>query len=71
MIKTSRPYRAAAAPAPRPSRIRRDPPPPPRTAAKREDYPDEWETWSVVLGVIAFAVAITVIIIAFSDYTSR
>lgn len=54
----------------RQSRIRRDPPPAP--AAKLTVLPDtsERETWTVVLGVFLFALAIMIIIIAASDYTA-
>jgi hypothetical protein len=57
--------------APRPSKIRRDPPPPQR-AAKLTVLPDdpEREAWTILIGVLLFGIAITVIIIGFSDYTS-
>jgi hypothetical protein len=52
---------------PRVSRIRRDPPP----AVKAEVVVDaeEREQWSVVVGILAFALAIFVIIIAFGSYS--
>ena len=50
------------------SKIRREPPPP--SAQRKSVLPDSEidETWVVAIGVIAFALAITVIIFAFSDY---
>jgi hypothetical protein len=57
-------------PAPRPSRIRRDPPV--RTTQKSlRAYPTEYEVWSVVIGVVLFALAITIIIVELSDFTSH
>lgn len=60
-------------PAPRPSRIRREPPPP----AERADAPrrllfttSEGEIWLAVFGMIAFAIAIDIIVIAVSAYTN-
>ena len=55
---------------PRPSRIRREPPPPPEKPKELKAYPTERETWAVSIGVLLFGIAITIIIIAFSDYTS-
>ena len=59
---------------PRVSRIRRDPPPPPgatqRAFNSLRAYSDEWESWMVVIGVTFFAIALTIIAFAFSDYTS-
>ena len=56
--------------APRGSRIRRDP-----VAAtvhkKVQPYPSEREVWTVVIGVILFALAVSIIIVAVSDYTSK
>ena len=51
---------------PRASRIRRDPPP----AVKAEVMVDaeEREQWDVVVGILAFALAIFVIVIAFASY---
>ena len=56
----------------RPSRIRRDPPPPAPVAkpSALNAYPTERETWTVIIGVLMFAIAITIIIIGFSDYTA-
>ena len=52
----------------RPSRIRRDPPPPP--VDRQTSLPDdsESEAWAVVIGIVAFALAITVLIFSASDY---
>jgi LPS sulfotransferase NodH len=56
------------------SRIRRDPPPPPgatqRAFNSLRAYSDGWESWMVVTGVSFFAIALTIIAFAFSDYTS-
>ena len=48
------------------SRIRRDPPP----VAKKvvEVDPSERDAWTVVVGVVAFALAIAVIIVGISAY---
>ena len=53
--------------APRPSRIRRDPPP----VVKKEVVldPEEREQWDVAVGILAFALAIFVIVIAFGSYS--
>jgi hypothetical protein len=56
--------------APRPSRIRRDPLPV-QTQKAVKPYPSEREIWTVALGVILFALAIAVITVAISDYTSH
>ena len=65
VIKRQKP--AAASAAPRPSRIRRDPPG--RVPDKTVNaYPAEREMWTVIIGVIAFAVALAVIIVGFSDW---
>lgn len=53
----------------RPSRIRRDPVPAREPTAVRA-YPSEREIWTVVIGVVCFAVAIAIIIVGVSDYTS-
>ena len=52
--------------APRPSRIRRDPPP----AVKAEVVADaeEQEQWALVIGILAFALAIFVIVLAAGRY---
>lgn len=55
---------------PRPSRIRRDPPPPANAPKAVRPYPTDGEVWTVVIGVILFALAISIIIFAVSDYTS-
>ncbi|HVM38681.1 MAG TPA: hypothetical protein VM265_09890 [Sphingomicrobium sp.] len=57
----------------RPSRIRRDPVPlaKPAEAAKNYWDPSEWETWTVVVGVLFFGLAISIIVIGFSEFTSR
>lgn len=55
----------------RPSRIRRDPVPAAKPGpAKGYWDPSEWETWVVVIGVTAFAVAIAIITVGISDFTS-
>ena len=56
-----------------PSRIRRDPvrvDVPTGPAAKAQFDPRERETWVVVIGVVLFAVALTIIIFGFSDVTN-
>ena len=55
---------------PRVSRIRRDPPP---AVVKRElDLdPEEREQWAVAVGVLTFALAIFVIVLALGSYTGR
>jgi hypothetical protein len=54
-----------------PSKIRREPPPELR-ALKQTVLPDdsEREAWTVVVGILAFALAITFLILWISDYTS-
>ena len=54
----------------RPSRIRRDPPPAAPQPKALNPYPTERETWAVAIGVVLFALAITIIIIGISDYTA-
>ncbi len=58
----------------RPSRIRRDPVP----AAKPIDpnkqplwFSSERETWVVVVGVVLFALALAIITLGVSDFTSQ
>ena len=53
---------------PRGSRIRRDPPP----AVKEKVVldPEERDQWAVVVGVLAFALAIFVLVLAFSSYSA-
>ena len=53
--------------APRASRIRRDPPPAVKPA-KIVLEPDEREQWEVTVGILAFALAIFIITIAFASY---
>jgi hypothetical protein len=54
----------------RPSRIRRDPPG--RLKQKTvQPYPSEREVWAVVIGVILFALALTIITVSISEYTSH
>lgn len=48
------------------SKIRRDPPPPVKPTALR--HPDEVNRSAVVVGVVAFALAIFVIILAVGSY---
>ena len=57
-----------SSPTPRVSKIRRDPPPP---AAKPKElrHPDVVNRSAVVIGVVIFAIAIVVILIAFSIFT--
>jgi hypothetical protein len=57
-----------ASPGVRVSRIRRDPPP-----VVKEKFVDlkEREQWDVTIGVLAFALAIFVIILAFGGYSGR
>ena len=61
-----------AAGAARPSKIRREPPPSPATRSMLT-LPEgrERETWTVVIGVVMFAIAISFLIIWISDYTSQ
>jgi hypothetical protein len=69
VIKRSKPRRQTVAPAPS-SRIRREPPG--RVPEKKlNPYPTEREILTVVIGVILFALALTVVWIGFSDITSR
>ncbi|MEO8547704.1 MAG: hypothetical protein ABI422_04985 [Sphingomicrobium sp.] len=53
---------------PRGSRIRRDPPP----VVKAEVVIDqeEREQWAVIIGILTFALAIVVIIVAFGSYST-
>jgi hypothetical protein len=53
-----------------PSRIRREPPPRPVDKQTTVDDPTDNETWAVVIGVLAFALAINFLIFWISDYTS-
>ena len=54
----------------RPS-IRRDPPPPPMRKTFVPAMSSEREAWTVAIGVVMFALAITFLILWFSDYTSK
>lgn len=60
----------SAGAAPRPSRIRRDPPPPEPERSKDPSVafdPTGREAWIVVVGVISFAVAISIISFGIGD----
>lgn len=73
MSKLSNPRRKTVElrPAAAPSRIRRDPPVRVDKAEKLlRAYPTEREIWTVVIGVTAFAIALTIIILGISDFTS-
>jgi len=59
-----------ASDAARPSRIRREPPPPPRKLTLLPEGRED-ETWTVVIGILMFAAAITFLIFWISDYTSH
>lgn len=63
----SSPASSPASTGPRPSRIRRDPPP---VVAQKQLAldPEEREQRAVVIGIIAFALAIFVIIVAAGSY---
>ena len=50
------------------SRIRRDPPP---VVKEKIVNLEEHDQWTVVLGVLTFALAIFVLIVAFSRYSDR
>jgi hypothetical protein len=54
----------------RPSRIRREPPPPP-PQRRVTAYPTERETWTVVIGVLMFALAIAILTFRISDITAH
>ena len=54
----------------RPSRIRREPPPPAPARKSLQTYPSEREAWVVAIGVILFALAITVITVGVSNYVN-
>ena len=56
----------------RASRIRLEPPPPPKAEGTRAYWdPSEWESWVVVVGVVLFALALSVISIGFGAITSK
>ena len=64
--KTFRRQTVELDPAVRPSRIRRDPVPVAKAKEVRP-YPTEREVWAVVIGVVVFALAITVAIVGTSN----
>ena len=68
--KPSKPTVELAPGAARPSKIRREPPAPVEHKSVRP-YPSEREVWTVVIGVVLFALAIAIITIGFSDITSK
>lgn len=55
---------------PRPSKIRREPPPRPAEKQTVVYDPSDREAWTVAIGVLLFGIAITIIILGFSDYTA-
>ena len=55
----------------RPSRIRRDPPAPAAQKKAVRPYPTEREVWIVAVGVVLFALAISIITFGFSQITSH
>ena len=65
---TTKPSVNLASSGPRVSRIRRDPPPVVKTQAVFD--PQERDQWTVIVGVLTFALAIFVITIAFGMYSS-
>lgn len=56
-----------SSPGPRVSKIRRDPPPPEKPKALR--HPDVVNRSDVVVGVMAFTLALVVLIFAFGSYS--
>jgi hypothetical protein len=52
------------------SKIRREPPPRPSDKPSMLRMPSEDESWPVVIGIVAFALAFTYLIFWVSDYTS-
>lgn len=54
----------------RPSRIRRDPVPAAAPQKRVRPYPTEREVWTVAIGVILFAIAITALAFDISYMTS-
>lgn len=54
----------------RPSRIRREPPPMEKPKSLRAYPTTERETWIVVIGVLLFGIAITIITLGISDFTN-
>lgn len=69
MIKRQNPPRHLAQQ--RPSRIRREPPAPPPPPKSLRISSSEEETWTVVVGVILFSLAIGIIVIAVGNYIGR
>jgi hypothetical protein len=55
----------------RPSRIRREPAAAAPERKSVQPYPTEREVWAVVIGVVLFAIAITIIIFGIGSYTSH
>ena len=55
--------------APPPSRIRREPPPVEKLKSVRA-YPTERETWTVIIGVALFGIALTIIALGISEFTN-
>ena len=49
------------------SKIRRDPPPAVKELVVRDR--DERDTWMVVIGIVTFALALFIIILAFASYS--
>ena len=68
-LKTGKTTVALPAGAARPSRIRREPPPQPKPQVIAP--PGEREAWTVVIGVLSFGIAITIIILGISDYLGQ
>lgn len=54
---------------PQPSRIRREPAPIEKLKSVRA-YPTERETWTVVIGVALFGIALTIIALGISEFTN-
>ncbi len=65
---TAKPSVNLASPGPRQSRIRRDPPP--VVKAKVVLDPEERDQWAMIVGILTFALAIFVIVIAFGSYSA-
>lgn len=56
-------------PAPKPSRIRREPVPVSESSEKKLSWrTSEQEIWIALIGVVAFALAIDIIVVAISTY---
>ena len=66
-LKTGKQSVNLTSPGTRPSRIRRDPPPVVKEIVIRER--NERDQWAVTVGVLTFALAIVVIILAFAAYS--